>query len=549
MHPRQWNVRRRVSTGSGEKQKGDGPDSRPDSLMRASTGSSSSDPRSSRSSSDYRSPHRNSADSRSTTASSRSSDSHPFDPCRPASITEALESSASIVHRNSSGAIIAGTLHGLVRELAAQAASSSTLPQIDDFRAFFFIYTDFTSPERIVISVERHFHDADALPAPERLDQQHNAFRLILRWVQDPQIAPAGIALDRMAALAKRTLAIPGSANMRDQINKALNVIEQRRASLTRTQDVAVDTSSTGPGRPSTSKSQQSAGTSIKPLRASEVTPRELAIALTLLEGDRYRALKPSEYIQYLRQRPGSTASSTASVIEADRKKRGVQALSILNNDIIHWVKFSLLDPDDEEARASAMLFFINTAQECRRLRNFSSTTAIANALQSAPVERLQYTRQRLPANALRTLEGLISLLDPSSNHRAYRAALRESHDQPTLPWLAVHLRDLNASLERFPPAISAPTDGHALLNFDRIARAAARMADLLPEPSAFPDRRLQDSPHAAAIAYLKRELRHSARGRSNEELIERAAVLSESEELAHRARKRELEGLGFRVR
>ena len=200
-------------------------------------------------------------------------------------------------------------------------------------------------------------------------------------------------------------------------------------------------------------------------------------------------------------------------------------------------------------------------------MRNFSSTTAIANALQSSPIERLRYTRQRIPATAQRTLDELVSLLDPSSNHRAYRAALRQSHDRPTLPWLgpfsptipacrklirrtAVHLRDLNASLERYPQAISVTPDGEALLNYERIARAAACMGELLPDPSTLADRRpLHESPHAPAIAYLRRELRHSARSRSNEELLERAQALAESEEQAHRARARELEGLGFRVK
>ena len=109
--------------------------------------------------------------------------------------------------------------------------------------------------------------------------------------------------------------------------------------------------------------SGQGVAPSVKPLRASEVTPTELATALTLLEGERYHGIKPADYIRYLKHRPASTASSSNPSLGDAKKLRGVQAMSALNNDIIHWVKFSVLDPEDVEARASAMLFLINTAE------------------------------------------------------------------------------------------------------------------------------------------------------------------------------------------
>ncbi|KAL1693512.1 ras guanine nucleotide exchange factor domain-containing protein [Schizophyllum commune] len=545
MHPRQWGVRRRSSTDSAEKHKAG--DLRPDSIMRTSSSSSSSDRRSSHSSSDYYSADHHSVDSR-TSSDSQS--------CHPAPIAHALDSPVPIVHRNSAGLIQAGTLHGIVGELIAQANdhSRSASPQHDLFTSIFRIYTDFTTPERIMLSIEKHFIDADTLPPSSRAVLQSNVFRLIQRWVENVQVAPVMAIVDRMAALARRALASPSPAALLDRINAAAHAVEQRRVTLASRVRDGASSPHNGSGDnvariPSVS-SGQGVAPSVKPLRASEVTPTELATALTLLEGERYRGIKPADYIRYLKHRPASTASSSNPSLGDAKKLRGVQAMSALNNDIIHWVKFSVLDPEDVEARASAMLFLINTAEECRRLRNFSSTTAIANALQSSPIERLRYTRQRIPATAQRTLDELVSLLDPSSNHRAYRAALRQSHDRPTLPWLAVHLRDLNASLERYPQAISVTPDGEALLNYERIARAAACMGELLPDPSTLADRRpLHESPHGPAIAYLRRELRHSARSRSNEELLERAQALAESEEQAHRARARELEGLGFRVK
>lgn len=127
MHPRQWGVRRRSSTDSAEKHKAG--DLRPDSIMRTSSSSSSSDRRSSHSSSDYYSADHHSVDSRT------SSDSQL---CHPAPIAHALDSPVPIVHRNSAGLIQAGTLHGIVGELIAQASQSVYTPSdqtlTDEFR-------------------------------------------------------------------------------------------------------------------------------------------------------------------------------------------------------------------------------------------------------------------------------------------------------------------------------------------------------------------------------------------------------------------------------
>ncbi|KAL1755385.1 ras guanine nucleotide exchange factor domain-containing protein [Schizophyllum commune] len=546
MHPRQWGVRRRSSTDSAEKHNTG--DLRPDSIMRTSSSSSSSDRRSSHSSSDYYSADHHSVDSRT------SSDSQL---CHPAPIAHALDSPVPIVHRNSAGLIQAGTLHGIVGELIAQAnATHNLLPHNTTCLRRSSASIPTSPPRNASCSASRNTSSMQIpyLPQAAPTCSPSYVFRLIQRWVENVQVAPAMAIVDRMAALARRALASPSPAALLDRVNAAAHAVEQRRVTLASRVRDGASSPHNGSGDnvariPSVS-SGQGVAPSVKPLRASEVTPTELATALTLLEGERYRGIKPADYIRYLKHRPASTASSSNPSLGDAKKLRGVQAMSALNNDIIHWVKFSVLDPEDVEARASAMLFLINTAEECRRLRNFSSTTAIANALQSSPIERLRYTRQRIPATAQRTLDELVSLLDPSSNHRAYRAALRQSHDRPTLPWLAVHLRDLNASLERYPQAISVTPDGEALLNYERIARAAACMGELLPDPSTLADRRpLHESPHAPAIAYLRRELRHSARSRSNEELLERAQALAESEEQAHRARARELEGLGFRVK
>jgi son of sevenless-like protein len=79
--------------------------------------------------------------------------------------------------------------------------------------------------------------------------------------------------------------------------------------------------------------------------------PYELAIALTLLEGDKYKVLVPFDYIAHLRKRVGHN---------------NIEGAYATNDKIIFWVKDSLLHYDTVKKRANALDFFINTAQASR---------------------------------------------------------------------------------------------------------------------------------------------------------------------------------------
>jgi son of sevenless-like protein len=146
-----------------------------------------------------------------------------------------------------------------------------------------------------------------------------------------------------------------------------------------------------------------------------------------LLEGDQYRSILAADYIRHLRKIEGPNNVDTARVE---------------NNRVILWVKKSVLTPSRVETRAEVLKFFVNTAQECRKLRNFASLSAITNALQSTPIERLTLTIGALSPHLQDMLKDLRNLLDPSNNHLTYRAALKpqESLDPQykefCVPWL-----------------------------------------------------------------------------------------------------------------
>lgn len=75
--------------------------------------------------------------------------------------------------------------------------------------------------------------------------------------------------------------------------------------------------------------------------------PKELAIALTLIEAERFEQLTPYDYLMFLRD-PASDS--------------GVKVACRIHNDVMRWVKEFVLDYDEVEVRASVINIFIDTA-------------------------------------------------------------------------------------------------------------------------------------------------------------------------------------------
>ncbi|KAG5645835.1 hypothetical protein DXG03_005176 [Asterophora parasitica] len=266
--------------------------------------------------------------------------------------------------------------------------------------------------------------------------------------------------------------------------------------------------------------------------RTSEMMPHDLAIALTLLEGDKYKAILPTDYIAHLRKQ---------------NRPNNVEAAYQINNKIVLWVKQSVLHYDSIASRAQVLKFFVNTALACRKFRNFSSVTAIANALHSAPIDRLRQTKNELSPELKLALDELDDLLDPSANHRTYRAALREFSDSEyrdaCIPWIAVHLRELHSTLQKYPTVVEV--DGHPLINFERYIRFTDRIKEVLHYVP--PD--LERYRQLGQLAYLENQLRSvQLKPTIDEDVMQRSMTLEVGETRDYRTRKRELKRLGFKT-
>lgn len=82
-------------------------------------------------------------------------------------------------------------------------------------------------------------------------------------------------------------------------------------------------------------------------IRVSEISPTALAIALTVLEGGKYKAITATDCISHLLGGDGVN-----NVAEA----------RATNNKIVNWVKKSIIRSDRMENRGDTLRFFVNTA-------------------------------------------------------------------------------------------------------------------------------------------------------------------------------------------
>ncbi|RDB23999.1 Serine/threonine-protein kinase STY17 [Hypsizygus marmoreus] len=431
----------------------------------------------------------------------------------PGSVKEAVTNPKSIIHFNRSGSVSSGTLEGLVERLISNFNVQKDL----EYRDILFTgCTDFTTPDDLFGILARRFHEVEESSMKNTEDKvaiQYNIFMVISYWLTSRHLFVDPQLLWQMRNFCIAAGSMKSSTTMNDRARDLMRLIDDRTQV-----DGQAPSLSLAPGR--------------RIPRTSEMLPHDLAIALTLLEGDKYKAILPTDYIAHLRKQV---------------RPNNVEAAYLANNKIVLWVKQSVLHYDAIDSRAQVLKFFVNTAMECRKLRNFASVTAVANALHSAPIERLRLTRRELSPPLRQALDELDDLLDPSSNHRTYRAALRECASQncrdACVPWIAVHLRELHSTLQKYP--VTVEVDGVPLINFERYVKFTDRIKEVLHyEP---PD--LERYRQQGQLAYLEHQLRGvHLKPTIDEDLMERSLALEAGEARDYRTRKRELKRLGFKT-
>ncbi|TFK72558.1 ras GEF [Pluteus cervinus] len=430
-----------------------------------------------------------------------------------AALSSALLDTNKAIYLNSSGHVSCGTLQGFIDRLINNFTSRSDL----EFRDILLTTcADFVSPRDLFSCLTRRFNEAESatgIQPEERVATQYNIFMTIAYWISCRQFCVDQVLLLQMRDFCQSVISPTRAPTMQDKAVDLLRMIEERLSGDDYRPSIPL-----APGR--------------RVPRTSEMSPRDLAIGFTIMEGDLFRCLQPIDYIAHLGKHSGPS---------------NIEASCVANNKIIVWIQQTILLCEKVENRVEAVKFFINTAQECRRFRNFSTMTAITIALCSAHIRRLPLTRRWVPQDLRELLHELDSIVNPTANHRAYRAALTRALDpqyaNECIPWIAVHLRELHSVLQQYPQVVTK--DNKSLINFERYTKFAERLKELTQlKPTSLERYRSQGQ-----LAYVEAHLRNVHPSSSQDDDFNRQSLkLHEEEAREWRQRKLELKALGFRT-
>ncbi|THH31171.1 hypothetical protein EUX98_g3005 [Antrodiella citrinella] len=167
-----------------------------------------------------------------------------------------------------------------------------------------------------------------------------------------------------------------------------------------------------------------------KKLKLLDLDPTELARQLTLMEAALYKKIRPMECLQRSRDsKPGKSVDNITGIIQ-------------MSNRMANWVAETILDREDSRKRAAIVKHFINVAERCRLIQNFSTMVAIISGLNTPPIRRLKRTWEQVNARFMTLLGNCEQTIDTNKNFTNYRQALA-TITPPCVPFIGVYLTTL----------------------------------------------------------------------------------------------------------
>jgi hypothetical protein len=406
-------------------------------------------------------------------------------------------------------------------------------------RVFITAYRLFTTGEDLFSILKRRFDEmGDVLRfSNTRVSIRYSILLFLRAWLSAEGEHMHSELLSSISTFAST---VSGSDTMREVAREIIDRVSKNM-------DVVV----APPVSPSQPSSRHRPGSPSSPV---QFKAPDIALSLTVIEGERYAEISQADYVAHLR-------GAVSKHIESATK---------VNNRLVNWVKQNILCSEDVQKRATNFKLFVLVAEECRKLQNFSSMSTIVSALQSATMSssttsQLVLTRDsRLSKNEKQILRQLEDLLDPQGDHRTYHEALKNIKPPFVVPWLAVHLRSLKAFYDRSSAVVVV--DQRPLINFSRCVRLLERIkevqhyrapaaADLLEKHNNHHHRRRRSSSSgdsigggagAAALAWVRAELENAPSTISREKFEARVRDLAAKERRMRDTHELELRSLGF---
>ncbi|KAH9877755.1 hypothetical protein J1614_002972 [Plenodomus biglobosus] len=204
----------------------------------------------------------------------------------------------------------------------------------------------------------------------------------------------------------------------------------------------------------------------MKKLKFLDIDATEFARQLTIIESRLYGKIRPTECLNKTWQKklvPGEPDPAA-----------NVKALILHSNQLTNWVAQMILTQQDVKRRVIVIKHFVNVADKCRQLNNFSTLTSIISALGTAPIHRLNRTWSAVNQRSMGVLESMRKLMGSTKNFAEYRDTLHRANP-PCIPFFGVYLTDLTFIEDGIPSLIKKTN----LINFAKRAKTAEVIRDI----------------------------------------------------------------------
>ncbi|QSL64821.1 hypothetical protein MERGE_002124 [Pneumocystis wakefieldiae] len=195
-----------------------------------------------------------------------------------------------------------------------------------------------------------------------------------------------------------------------------------------------------------------------------DLDPLEIARQLTIMESRIYNKIKPIEFL-----------NKAWSKHVCNGIAENIRSMILKSNQITGWVTQTILSQSEVKKRVHILKHFINIADRCRGLNNFSTVTSIISGINSAPIYRLKRTWELVTKKTINTFDSLNKMMDSSKNFSEYRELLRLINP-PCVPFLGVYLTDLTFIEDGNPDMIKNSKD---LINFSKRIKTAEIIRDI----------------------------------------------------------------------
>ncbi|CDZ96560.1 Ras1 guanine nucleotide exchange factor [Phaffia rhodozyma] len=249
-----------------------------------------------------------------------------------------------------------------------------------------------------------------------------------------------------------------------------------------------------------------------KIIRVTDMDPLEVARQLTILDAQLFGKIRPVELLM-----------KAWSDMSDSKKAPNVKACIRFSNNVSKWVQVSLLSEYLPKYRAQIMKAFIQIANCCLSINNFSCMASIIAGLVSSPISRLKRTIELLSSKTIATRDALIKLVDSERNFGAYKERLAKSNG-PAVPFLGVYLTYLTFiedGNQNFLPG------NKKLINFSKRTMTACIMKEI----QSFQLGRYNFALAPPIQAYLHEHLAADHHVRSDQQLYERSKALEPREQ------------------